>query len=259
MVKYIAPAPAVTAAFGPAVEYTATAHAVFAAPAPEVDCIAPATAGITTSVPYLLASYHSACAACGVHHVAVLAPVMEGITPAHGVVAAPSLVVEYTTPTYVVTAARAPVVEFIAPALPVFATPALVVEHITPAPAKAVDENVAPAPAVLKSPVPVVRYIEPAPAVPDLPALVLEDHRIGGTASLQHRLRNRKPIRHAVLRGRNGVRFDLPACTDATRGSDRFRGSALTTRPRPDLASWILSALRSDGRNNLPDDLPPWV
>ena len=164
VVKYIAPAPAVTAAFGPAVEYTATAYAVFAAPAPEVDCIAPATAGITTSV------------SDGRHYTSSWS------------VAAPSLVVEYTTPTYVVTAARAPV--------PVFPIQALVVEHITPAPARAVDENVAPAPAVSKSPVPVVRYIEPAPAVPDLPALVLEDP----PASLQHRMRDRKPIRHAVLR-----------------------------------------------------------
>ena len=103
---------------------------------------------------------------------------MAGITIAQKVVAAPSLVVEYTTPTYVVTAARAPVVEFIARALAVFAIPALVVEYIEPAPARPVDENVAPAtaessvaaaPAEYAAPASVAEYIVSAVYVLPVP------------------------------------------------------------------------------------------
>ena len=70
--------------------------------------------------------------------------------------------------------------------------------HRSPVP---VVEYIEAAPAVLKSPVSRCQ-VHRAPAVSDLPALVLEDHRIGCTASLHHH----NSIRHAVLQGRNGVR-----------------------------------------------------
>ena len=133
-----------------------------------------------------------------------------------------------------------------------------------------------PAPAVLKSPVPVVRYIEPAPVVPDLPALVLEDHRIGGTASLQHSLRDRKTIRHAVLRRRNDVRshsvhrcqtrsWPIPSfCRNHVRisrvGYCRRSGAPVATTCMMSCHRWSWECLRAQARVTQSPAFPlqPW-